>query len=143
MIAALALAGRILDEPEYIEAAGKAQDFLAAHLQTPDGLLFHRYRGGEASITGMAQDYAFGLWGLIELYQSTFDVRYLAEARRYSRIMDTHFTDERHGGFFLTPDNTAEPLPVRPKELYDGAIPSANSVAAYNFVRLARLTAGQ
>ena len=139
MIAALALAGRILDEPEYIEAARKAQDFMTSHFQTPDGLLLHRYRNGEASITGMAQDYAFGLWGLMELYQSTFDHRYLADAFNYSRVLNTHFLDTRHGGFFLTPD-TSEQLLVRPKEIYDGAIPSANSVAAYSYARLARLT---
>jgi len=139
MIAALAQAGRLLHMPEYTAAAEKAAAFILNNFKSPDGGLMHRHRNGQTSITGTAEDYAFMMWGLIELYESTFDPAYLAEAVAFGGILQQRFYDDENGGFFLTADN-AEQLLVRPKEIYDGAIPSANSVAAYSLVRLARLT---
>ncbi len=79
------------------------------------------------------------MWGLLELYEATFDVRYLKEAVRLNEEMVRQFWDEETGGFYLAPD-TATDLLVRGKEVYDGAIPSGNSVAALNLLKLVRIT---
>jgi uncharacterized protein YyaL (SSP411 family) len=78
-------------------------------------------------------------WGLSELYQATFDARYLEAARDCIATMERHFLDREHGGFFLTADD-GEQLLARPKEAYDGAHPSGNSAAAMALLQLARLT---
>jgi uncharacterized protein YyaL (SSP411 family) len=139
MIAALARGGRVLEAPEYTEAARRAAEFILARLRRPDNRLYHRYRDGEAAIAGMANDYAFLIFGLIELYQSCFDPSFLEAAIGLQEIMNADCWDEKRGGFFLTPAGGDE-LFVRPKELYDGAIPSANSIALLNLLTLARLT---
>ena len=139
MITALALGGRILEQPLYTRAAQKAADFILTRLRTPDGRLWHRFREGEALIAAHADDYAFMVMGLLELYQSTFDLNYLEHAVALQQTMLDDFEDARNGGFFLTAADQKE-LPIRPKALYDGAIPSANSVALLNLLRLFRLT---
>ena len=100
--------------------------------------LFKRYRLGTSSIDGMIEDYAFLIWGLIELYQVTFDIEYLNEAKKLADYQIDNFWDEKNGGFYFY-DKNSEDLIVRPKEIYDGAIPSGNSVSTYNFMRLKRL----
>ncbi|PIQ82213.1 MAG: thioredoxin domain-containing protein [Candidatus Omnitrophica bacterium CG11_big_fil_rev_8_21_14_0_20_64_10] len=140
MISALAFGARVLEEPAYREAAERSADFILTKLRRPDGRLLHRYREGEAAIDGMLEDYAFLIHGLIDLYEATFEPRYLADARELTDKMLELFWDEEGGGFFLTAVD-AEPLLVRQKELYDGAIPSGNSVALLNLARLGRLTA--
>ncbi|MFT7677564.1 MAG: hypothetical protein ACI8QC_001542, partial [Planctomycetota bacterium] len=138
-IAAMALAGRSMEEPRYTEAAVKAAEFAYDNLRDPKtGRLYKRWRLGKAGLNGMLEDYAFMGWGLIELYQSTQDPRWLAWAKELSDLAITHFGDEP-GGFFLSPDD-GEALIVRAKEIYDGALPSGNSVMALNLARLARLT---
>lgn len=87
----------------------------------------------------MAEDYAFLTWGLIELYQTSLEAHYLQAAIDLNATLLVHFWDEDAGGLFTTADD-AEPLIVRSKEVYDGAIPSANSVALSNLVRLADMT---
>jgi hypothetical protein len=87
----------------------------------------------------MLDDYAFAVWGLVELYETTFEVRWLAAAVELTDAMLEHFLDEERGGFYLSPDD-GEELITRSKESYDGAIPSGNAVAALNLVRLSRLT---
>jgi len=139
MIAAIAKAGRALDRPEYTAIAERAAGFLLTNMRE-DGALLHRYRGGTAGITANIDDYAFLTWGLIELYESTFDVSYLQTALDMNGAMIERFWDDKNGGLFFTPDDGAE-LIVRMKEIYDGAIPSGNSVAMLNFIRLGRLTA--
>jgi uncharacterized protein YyaL (SSP411 family) len=139
MIAALATAGRVLDEPDYTAAAEKALAFINKKLKTDDGTLLHRYRDGEAAIPAFIDDYAFLIWGLIELFQSTQNADYLAQALQLNTIFIDSFWDDKDGGFFSTPEN-GEQLLIRNKELYDGAIPSGNSVAMYNLIRLARFT---
>ena len=139
MIAAFAIGARVLEEPRYEAAAQRAADFLLARLVRTDGRLLHRYRGGDAAVFGMLDDYAFLIHGLIELYQTTFEPRYLTEATRLTGGMLTLFWDEPGGGCFLT-GRDAEALLVRQKVLYDGAIPSGNSVAALDLLRLGRLT---
>lgn len=140
MIAAFARGARVLGEPEYAEAAKRAVEFIMKHLRKEDGRLLHRFREGEAKIEGLVDDYAFLIWGLIELYQATFEAHYLRTALDLNDELLKHFWDKDRGGFFFTPDD-GEVLIVRKKEVYDGAVPSGNAVAAYNLLRLARFTA--
>jgi uncharacterized protein YyaL (SSP411 family) len=139
MIAALALGARILNKPEYEKAARKAADFILSEMRDDRGRLYHRFRDGELAVKAHAGDYAFLIHGLLSLYQTTYDLTFAEEAKGLQEKMITYFWDEDSGGFFSTPDGSVE-LPVRPKELYDGAIPSANSMALFNLVFLARIT---
>jgi uncharacterized protein YyaL (SSP411 family) len=138
-IAALAKAGGALGEPRDVDAAERAVDFILKDLRTSDKRLLHRYRDGEAGISASLDDYAFFIWGLIELYEATFKPRYLQAALDLNRELIQRFWDDQVGGFFFTPDD-GEELLVRQKELYDGALPSGNSVALWNMHRLAHLT---
>jgi uncharacterized protein YyaL (SSP411 family) len=139
MIAALAKGCQALQDPDYSRAASRAADFFLRSLRTPSGGIFRRYRQGDAAIPGFLEDYAFFVWGLIELYEATFQVPYLEEALLLHRIMMDLFWDRERGGFYFT-GRENEDLITRSKELYDGAMPSGNSVAALNLWRLGRMT---
>ena len=138
-IAAFAQAGRVFNNPAYEEVAKTAMQFILAQMRSNDGGLLHRYRDGDAAIPGFADDYAFIIHALIELYESTFDEQFLSTALQLNKYFIEHFWDLRDAGFFTVAD-TAEALIIRKKEIYDGAIPSGNSVAFTNLVRLSRLT---
>lgn len=140
MIAALAMGSRAFDEPKYGKVAAEAMQFILTNMVTGDGGLLHRYRDGEAAVIAHLDDYIFLVWGLIELYEATFDIVYLKKAIELKAYTLDHFWDNERGGFFTTADNSEELL-VRQKEIYDGAIPSGNSVAMLNLLRLGRLTA--
>jgi len=137
MIAALSKAARAFHISEYAEEAMRSADFIMGTMWDGEELL-HRYREGEASIGGFLNDYAFTAWGLIELYQATNEKRFLDAAIRVNEVMIAQFADPE-GGFFFT-SSEAEELLARRKELYDGAIPSGNSVAFMNLMKLSRLT---
>jgi uncharacterized protein YyaL (SSP411 family) len=139
MIAALALGGRVLARPDYTQAAMAAAQFIRSHLAAGGGGLFHRYRDGRAGITGQAGDYAFLIMGLIELYRTNFEAHLLQWVLELQQALDAGFWDSAQGGYFLTAAGSSD-LPVRPKEIYDGAMPSANSAALSNLVLLSRLT---
>ena len=139
MVAALATAARTFDEPAYETAAVDAATFLLDTMRNGEGQLLHRYREGTAGIRAHLDDYAFLVWGLIELYETTFDPRWLQAALTHMDVSLDRFWDEERGGFYLTADD-AEPLIVRPKDASDGALPSGNSVQLMNLLRLARLT---
>jgi uncharacterized protein YyaL (SSP411 family) len=139
MIAALARSARVFDDAECLAAAGRAMEFLLARMRMPDGRLFHRYRDGEAAIPAFADDYAFVVMALLDLYESTFAVRYFADALVLLKLCQDHFLDTDKSGFFFTALDAETPL-VRKKEIYDGAIPSSNSVLCENLIRLARMT---
>ncbi|GKX28812.1 thioredoxin domain-containing protein [Vallitalea longa] len=139
IIAALANAGRYLDNNQYIQYAIKAADFIIDKLMKPDGGLYIRYRDGQSMNEGILNDYAFMIWGLIQLYESTFNISYLKTAITLNEYMINNFWDNKSGGFYLN-SIESEKLILRPKEIYDGAIPSGNSVAAYCLVKLSRLT---
>lgn len=139
MIAAFAKAAAVFDRPDYAVAAERAADFIFLKMRSADGRVLHRYREGEASIPAYLDDYAFLIWGLIELYEATFDLRWLHDAIALNQEFLERFWDERTGGFFFTPDD-GEKLLLRKKESYDGAVPSGNSVAALNLLRLGRIT---
>jgi len=139
MIAAISLAGRVFKNQAYLNAAAKAARFVGKNLKTKEGLLLKRYRQGEAKLPAHIEDYAFYQWGLLELYEATFDIDYLKEAIDLHEVMSKHFWDTKNGGFFFT-DDINQDLISRTKELYDGAIPSGNSVAAMNLLRLGHIT---
>ena len=147
MIGALADGARVLEEPRYAEAAREAARFLLERMQdhgrpldSARGALLHRYRDGEATIPAFLDDYAFLAWGLTDLYEATFEARWLSEAVRVTKEMVRLFWDEAGGGFFFSGERN-ESLIAKTKELYDGALPSGNSVAALTLARLAALTA--
>ncbi len=139
MIAALAKGGQILNEKIYIEAAQKAANFIIKAMKNADDRLLHRYRDSEAEILAYLDDYAFFIWGLIELYEATFDTEYLKIALDLNNELIEHFWDNDIAGFYFYPDD-GEQLISRQKEIYDGAIPSGNSVAMSNLLRLSYIT---
>jgi len=139
MIAALALGARAFDNPRYLDAAEKAAAFCLNRMRNSNGLLYHRYRHGEAGILGTIDDYAFLIWGLIELYQAGFKPEYLGSALKLNQTCIEELWDKSTGGFFVSPDS-GEKLIVRQKQIYDGAVPSGNSVAMMNLIKLSRIT---
>jgi len=140
MISSLAFGSRVLNDPKYAQAAEKSAQFILDTLvRKKDGRLLHRYRDGEARILGTIDDYAFFIHGLIDLYEATFNEKYLKEAKRLTGDMIKLFWDDKDGGFFFTADD-AERLLYREKEIYDGAMPSGNSIAALDLLRMGRLT---
>lgn len=140
MIAALAKASQAFDEPGFSKAARKAADFILSKMRSEKGVLFHRYRDGETAIPGFLDDYSFFIWGLLELYEATFEIHYLKAAIELNEDQLAHFWDNREGGFFITSGDAGNIL-VRKKDIYDGAVPSGNSVTMLNLVRLGRIKA--
>jgi uncharacterized protein YyaL (SSP411 family) len=139
MIAALAQGAWILSNTAYLKTAQKAVKFILKHMKGPDGRLIHRHRKGDSAITASLDDYAFLIWGLIECYEASFDASFLTSALKLQEVLTKHYWDKENGGYYFTPDD-GEELILRQKEIYDGAIPSGNSVAVLNLVRLARIT---
>ncbi|AXV38988.1 thioredoxin domain-containing protein [Methanobacterium sp. BAmetb5] len=138
VIAALSLAGRVFGREDYLVAAGEAVDFIMTHLHS-QGRLQHRWREGESAIEGNLDDYAYLIWGLLELYQATFQAEYLKAALKLNQTLNKHFWDTEEGGYYFTPDYAPQIL-VRQKEAYDTALPSGNSVQQMNLERLYLLT---
>ena len=139
-ISAFALGARVLSEPRYEEAARRAAGRILQNCRVPGDLL-HREKDGAAGIPGFASDYAFFIEALLDLYEATFDSRYFREAVALQTEMDARFADPR-GGYFLSAKSHGA-LIVRPREMFDGATPSSNSVAAMNLLRLATFTGAQ
>ena len=141
MIAALAKAGRVFNKQEYIDAAENSVKFVYSNLIDKKGNLLHRFRENEAGINAHIDDYAFLIWGLLELYESTFNADYLVKAIDLTNVLTNNFWDKKNNsGFYFTSQNS-EKLISRPKEFYDGAIPSGNSVMYTNLQRISKLTA--
>jgi len=143
MISAFAKGYRILGHEEYLAAARNAADFILLHLyREEEGKLLRRYRDGEAAIAGKAEDYAFFVRALLDLYQACFDNRYLDAACRLMSKCNDLFYDRINGGYFSTAmdDDT---VPVRLKEEYDGAEPAATSVCMLNLLDLAAMTGNE
>ena len=139
MISAFARVGAALGDEGYVEAAVKAADFIKGHLTDPvSGELRRSWREGKVLETGFAEDYAFLIQGLLDLYEATFSISWLQWAVDLQGIMDRLFWDEREGGYFSSAEGDPHLL-VRLKEDYDGAEPSANSVSALNLLRFSRM----
>ncbi len=140
MIAALAKGAKAFNNEAYGAAASRAADFILRRMRDENGALLHRFRDGEAALQAHADDYAFLIWGLIDLYEATFDPQRLKQALDLNSTFMDKFWDEKAGGFYFTALKNTE-VPIRRKEIYDGATPSGNSVAMLNLLRLGRLTA--
>jgi hypothetical protein len=139
MIAALARAGRVLDEPRFTAAAARSADFLLDRLRTKEGRLLHVFKDGRARLAAYLDDYACVVDALTEVYQATFDARYVAAAAELAADLIARFADQGAGGFFYTAHDH-ETLIARSKDLHDNATPSGNGMAAYSLLRLARLS---
>jgi hypothetical protein len=138
MISALAVGGRVLGEPRYVEAAARAAGFLLDRLREGDRLC-RSYKDGHRQPHGFLEDQAFVAAGLLDLFEATFTPRWLSEALALGETLEKHFADRQHGGWFMTADD-AERLLAREKPTYDGAEPSGTSVAVLNALRLGTFT---
>ncbi len=141
MIAALAMLYKSHPDEAYLQSAMKAVDFIEKTL-SQNGSLYVSCRKGQPSQKGFLDDYAFYAFALLELYDVTLENRYLTLAQSYCDKAIADFFDEAHGGFYLYGKDN-EQLIMKPKETYDGAIPSGNSVMAYNLVKLSALAQDQ
>ncbi len=139
MIAALSKAGRAFLDEKFIIAAKGAVDFIFKKIVDQNGRLMARFRNGESAYLAYAEDYAYLIWGLIELYESTYDAFYLKKAIELNTEFIDNFWDNENGGLFIYNKNNKE-LITKPKEIYDGALPSANSVSISNFIKLSLFT---
>ncbi len=139
MISALTKASQVFNNKLYKETAVKVAEFILEKLRDKKGKLLHRFRKGESGITANLDDYAFTIAAFIDLYETTFNIRWLKFALEFNGEMIKHFRDDSNGAFFFSPDN-GEELIIRQKEIYDGAIPSGNSIALLNLLKLSRIT---
>ncbi len=139
MIAALAKGYTILGKAMYLQMATKAMDFIWTNLRTAKGRLLARFRDQQAAYLAYLDDYAYVIWALLELYQADFNPKWLEKALALQKEQDQLFADQQQGGYFFN-GNDGESLLTRPKEIADGAMPSGNSVSAFNVLRLGRLT---
>ncbi len=139
MIAAMADAGRALNNPRYLESAARAAEFLLDHHRTEDGRLLHASKDGRARFPGYLEDYAYLIDGLTRLFEATGEPLWITSALDLSDLMLADFLDDANGGFYFTAKNH-ETLIVRPKEPTDNATPSGNAMAATALLRLAALT---
>lgn len=139
---ALAQAGQVLEEQDYLNGAIRIHRFIESKMAAEDDRLYLRYRDGEAAHAGQLDDYAVYALALLELYRVTLDAEYLEKAVYRAGQMTELFADPERSGYFMTASD-GEQLIARPKETYDGAIPSGNSVVAMVLERLASLTGVQ
>ncbi|MFC1499648.1 thioredoxin domain-containing protein [Candidatus Zixiibacteriota bacterium] len=140
MISALARGGRVLSDETFTLAAERAAHFIWNEVRDAEGRLLKRSRQGIAGLSAHVDDYAFYLRGLIDLYEATGKVEWLGRSTEIADQMVKYFHDPDDGGFFFTGADS-ERLIVRKKEIYDGAVPSGNSVAALSLLCLSRMTA--
>jgi uncharacterized protein YyaL (SSP411 family) len=138
MMRAFAEAGAALDRPDYIAAARRNAQFILDEMTAEDGRLFRSWKDGRAQLNAYLEDYADVAEGLIALYQSAFEARWLFEAERLLAVIHRHFWDEEKGAAFHTADDHQQ-LIVRRKDFYDGSEPGGNSATASAALRLARL----
>ena len=141
MIATLAKASVVLNNPEYLNAAVNSFEFIRENMMDSGERLSHSYAMGRRGPDGFLDDYAFLIWGVLELYNATLDQRYLHYAVDLQRELDIHFADQSAGGYFFTGDySDLQVETARLKESYDGAVPSGNSVELTNLLMLWKLT---
>ena len=138
-ILALTRSGIVLGEKRYLDTARRAQRFIEEYMTDENDRLYLRYRGNEAAQMGQLEDYAVYALALLELYQAGFQTEYLTGAIRRAEQMVRFFEDKESGGYYINASDAVQ-LIARPKEMYDGAMPSGNSVAAMVTQKLAILT---
>jgi uncharacterized protein YyaL (SSP411 family) len=138
MISAFARGAQVLDDPAYLESAQRAVKFIREHLYSKDAQLLRNFRQGASDVNGFAEDYAYVIQGLLDLYEADFNTDHLQWAYQLQERMNQLFGDAEHGGFFSVTKDAPNIL-LRMKEDYDGAEPSPNSVAALNLLRLAQI----
>ncbi len=138
-ISAFATAGKVLEDPAYIKIAKDTAQFVLDHLYKGNGVLSSYYIKGNSFGNAYSTDYSFMIWGLIELYQATYEDKYLDGAIKLNEKLIEEFWDDDDGGILFY-SKYSEKLIINPKEIYDGAIPAVNSVAAMNLIRLSRLS---
>ena len=140
MISAFTKAAQAFGDDKYADTAIKSYSFIEKYLTEKDGRLIHRFRDGESGLPAHIDDYAFMINALIDLYETTFEVKFLKKAVDLNEILMRDFWDDQNGGFYFT-SSTSEKLIARQKDVYDGAVPSGNSVALLNLLRLSRFIA--
>ncbi|MEQ1758812.1 MAG: thioredoxin domain-containing protein [Vicinamibacterales bacterium] len=139
MISALARAGQVFGDEQYVKAATAAAALIETRMfDAASATVTRRYRAGQADVDGLLEDYAFLVQGFLDLYEASFEPRWLALAARLQSTQDKYFWDEKDGAYFSTREDAAHLL-ARMKEDYDGAEPAANSVSAMNLLRLWQL----
>lgn len=138
MIIGMAKAGKVYGNQTYLDIAKQASHFVEKYLMSSDRIMA-RYRDGETKYKGYLDDYAYVIWSYVELYEATWELHYIEKGKQIAHQMIELFWDESHGGFFLT-GKDAEQLIAKDKEIYDGALPSGNSVAAVVLMKLVYLT---
>jgi uncharacterized protein YyaL (SSP411 family) len=138
-IRAFSEAGRIFDETRYVDTASACASFLWDHLRDADGRLLRSWRAGVATVPAFADDYGLLAGALMTLYETTSELRWFVAARQLCDRLIELFLDPDRGGFFQV-GSDAEQLVVRPKDLYDNAVPSGNSAAAEALLRMALFT---
>jgi hypothetical protein len=144
-IAGMATAGRVLEEPELVEGAARAARFVLREMRREPGgeargLLLHSWRGGEAKVPAFLSDYVFLVRGLLALHEATGAAEWLRAAVELTEEQMRRLGDPR-GGFFNAQER--DDLLLRPREIFDGALPAANAVAALNLLELAGRTGGE
>jgi uncharacterized protein YyaL (SSP411 family) len=140
MISAFAKAYRLLHKTKYLEQAVNAANFILNNLyDKKKKVLMHRYRDGEAKVEGNLDDYAFFTQALIDLYETTFEIKYLELAVELNNLAVKYFYDNEEGGFWDTSGKDKSIL-IRTKEDYDSAEPTGNSIAIMNLLRLSQFT---
>ncbi|HEY4271426.1 MAG TPA: thioredoxin domain-containing protein [Candidatus Udaeobacter sp.] len=139
MISAYARTAQVLDDPRYLAIATRAAKFLRANLYDEKSkLLYRNYREGRSDIQGFADDYAFVIQALLDLYEASFDVQWLKFALELQETQDRLFYDEKNDGYFST-SGKDQSVFLRMKDDNDGAEPAASSVAALNLLRLSQI----
>jgi len=138
MISAFATAAQAFDDPALLERATSAATFVTERMRSEDGGLLHTWKEGQARITAYQEDYACVINGLVDVYEASFDLRWLEHAVELADLMVEQFWDEEEGGFFFIGDRH-EALIVRTKNPYDNATPSGNSIATTALLRLGQI----
>ncbi|HEY7733898.1 MAG TPA: thioredoxin, partial [Nitrososphaera sp.] len=129
----------VTGEPKYLQAARAAVNFIESRLVSKEGRLYRAFKDGRSKLNAYLDDYAFYTAGLLDLFSVDSKADHLRKAIKYTDSMLQHFWDEKEGNLFFTSDDH-EKLIVRTKSFYDLAIPSGNSVAAGNLLRLYHYT---
>jgi len=141
MISALTKAYSAFNNTEYLNKAIRAYEFIIQNLSN-ENTLYHRYKDGEVKVEGNLDDYSFFIQANLDLFEATGNPKYLNTSISLNDILTKYFWDDINGGYFFT-SSLSEKLIARQKEIYDGAIPSGNSVQLLNLIRLYKLTTKQ